>query len=167
MSDLSVALNKNHNRALFSCGKESLDRYIRKQVSQDIKRKLCVCFVLEKSESEIIGYYTLSNNSVSLDIVPDEIRKKMPRSYLNLPTTLLGRLAVDEKFSGKGYGRMLLLDSLKRSYEASMNVLGSMAVIVHPLDSGAEEFYAKYGFIKLPDSGEMFLSIKKISKLFQ
>lgn len=166
MSYLTVPLNKMHNRQSFSCGKESLDRYIRKQVSQDVKRKLCVCFILEGPESEILGFYTLSNNSVPLDIVPDIIKKKMPKSYLNLPTTLLGRLAVNNKFLGKGHGHRLLIDSLKRSYEASKNVLGSMAVIVAPLDADAESFYLKYGFIKLPDSGEMFLSMKKISKLF-
>jgi len=166
MSYLTVPLNKKHNRQSFSCGKESLDRYISKQVSQDVKRKLCVCFVLEDSETEIIGFYTLSNNSVPLDIVPDEIKRKMPKSYLNLPTTLLGRLAVDDKFLGKGHGRSLLLDSLKRSYEASKSVLGSIAVVVDPLDADAESFYSKYGFIKLPDSGEMFLSMNKISKLF-
>ena len=166
MNYLTVPLNKEHNRESFSCGKESLDRYIRKQVSQDVKRKLCVCFVLEKSKKEIIGFYTLSNSSVPLEIVPDDIKKRMPRSYSNLPTTLLGRLAVDDKFGGKGYGRTLLLDSLKRSYETSKNILGSMAVIVHPLDLEAESFYSKYGFIKLPDSGEMFLSMKKVAKLF-
>jgi len=62
---------------------------------------------------------------------------------------------------------MLLLDSLKRSYDASKNVLGSMAVIVDPIDENAEKFYLKYGFIKLADNGKMFLSMNTVSKLFE
>jgi len=167
MNYLTVPLDKLHLRKSFSCGNEILDRYIQKQVSQDIKRKLCICFILEGSKKETMGYYTLSNNSVPLNIVPEEVRKKMPKSYLNLPTTLLGRLAVDLKYAGKGYGKMLLLDSLKRSYDASKNVLGSMAVIVDPIDENAEKFYLKYGFIKLADNGKMFLSMNTVSKLFE
>jgi len=55
---------------------------------------------------------------------------------------------------------------LKRSYEISKTI-GSFAVIVDPIDQDAENFYEKYGFIKLPDSGKMFLPMKTISQLFK
>jgi predicted GNAT family N-acyltransferase len=107
----------------------------------------------------------LSNDSIPAKHLPEEIRKKMPGVYTNLPTTLLGRLAVDKGETGKGLGKLLLIDALNRSYAISMQV-GSMAVIVDPLDLEAEAFYTKYGFIKLPDSGRMFLPMKTIAPLF-
>jgi hypothetical protein len=60
----------------------------------------------------------------------------------------------------------LLIDALKRSYEISKTI-GSFAVVVDPIDQDAEDFYVKYGFIKLPDSGKMFLPMKTINQLFE
>ena len=167
MSQISEPLNSIHNKATFSCGKEMLDNYLHKQANQDIKRKLAACFVIKESKSnDIKGYYTLSNSSIPLEFVPEKIQKKLPNSYKAIPTTLLGRLAIDSKFQGEGIGRQLLIDALKRSYELSKTI-GSFAVVVDPLDQEAENFYIKYGFIKLPDSGKMFLPMKTISQLFQ
>jgi GNAT superfamily N-acetyltransferase len=165
MTYLTIPLSSSHRREDFSCGKDPLDNYLHKQVSQDIKRKLAACFVLPGEKNQMKGYYTLSNDSIPAKYIPDEIRKKMPQAYTNLPTTLLGRLAVDKSELGKGVGKLMLIDALNRAYEISAHV-GSMAVIVDPIDSEAEAFYRKYGFIKLPDSGRMFLPMKTIAALF-
>jgi hypothetical protein len=44
--------------------------------------------------------------------------------------------------------------------------IGSYAVVVDPIDREAELFYEKYGFIKLPDSGKMFIAIRTLKELF-
>lgn len=167
MSQISEPLNSVHKKSNFSCGKEMLDSYLHKQANQDIKRKLSVCFVVKEEQTELIkGYYTLSNNSIPLEGIPDDIRKKLPRSYTTIPTTLLGRLAIDNNFKGQGLGKLILIDALKRSFELSITI-GSFAVVVDPIDEDAERFYDKYGFLKLPDSGKMFLPMKTIGQLFQ
>ena len=167
MSQISEALNLAHKKSDFSCGKEMLDNYLHKQANQDIKRKLSACFVIKEEQTELIkGYYTLSNNSIPLEDIPDDIKKKLPRSYITIPTTLLGRLAIDNNFQGQGIGKLILIDALKRSFQLSKTI-GSFAVVVEPIDKDAESFYDKYGFIKLPDSGKMFLPMKTIGQLFQ
>lgn len=167
MSQISEPLNSTHKKSDFSCGKEMLDTYIQKQANQDVKRKLSACFVINETETNLIkGYYTLSNNSVASEFIPEQIRIKLPRSYETIPTTLLGRLAIDDRFQGQGIGKLILIDALKRSYEISKTI-GSFAVVVDPIDQEAENFYNKYGFIKLPDSGKMFLPMKTISQLFE
>lgn len=159
-------LDKKHNRDDFDCGKDLLNNYLKNQAGQDIKRKLSACFVLAESTSgKIQGYYTLSNNSIPLSSFPEHLQKKLPRSYISIPTTLLGRLAIDTKYQGKGIGKILLIDALKRSYEISQEI-GSFAVVVDPIDEEAEKFYEKYDFIKLPDSGKMFISMKTLTQLF-
>lgn len=158
-------LDKKHNRIDFDCGKELLNNYLKTQAGQDIKRKLSACFVLPGNQKEIQGYYTLSNNSIPLSSFPEDIRKKLPKSYNSIPTTLLGRLAIDKKYQGKGIGKILLVDALKRSYEISQEI-GSFAVVVDPIDEEAQNFYKKYDFIKLPDSGKMFIAIKTLQELF-
>lgn len=159
-------LDKKHNREAFDCGKELLTHYLKTQAGQDIKRKLSACFVLSENETNAIqGYYTLSNNSIPLSSFPEPIQKKLPQSYTSVPTTLLGRLAIDKNHQGKGIGKILLIDALKRSYEISQE-MGSFAVVVDPIDKGAEAFYRKYDFIKLPDSGKMFIAMKTLQELF-
>lgn len=167
MSYLTVPLNLKHERNKFSSGKDLLDNYFRKQAKQDVKRKLSACFVLNDSKTNrIAGYYTLSGNSISNDLVPDSFRKKLPKSYLSLPTILIGRLAIDKNFQGQGLGKLLLFDALKRCYDASY-LIGTYSVVVDPLDNESEKFYRKYGFIKLPGSGKMFLPMKTVKELFE
>ncbi len=166
MNQLSESLNSGHKKTDFCCGKVMLDTYLHKQASQDVRRKLSACFVLlDKGKKDIMGYYTLANSSIPLDLIPQELQKQLPKSYTSIPTTLLGRLAVDQKFQGNGTGKLLLIDALKRSFILSKSI-GSFAVVVDPLDKEAEKFYAKYGFMILPDSGKMFLPMKTISCLF-
>ncbi|UJH67384.1 GNAT family N-acetyltransferase [Allomuricauda sp. SCSIO 65647] len=165
MSFQTETLDSSHVKNEFSCGKEMLDNYIQKQASQDVKRKLSACFVFVEEDKVVQGYFTLSNNGIPLEQVPESFKKKLPKSYTSIPTTLLGRLAVDTKFKGKGLGKLLLIEALKRSCLISKKI-GSFAVIVDPIDKDAENFYTKYGFIKLPDSGKMFLPMKTIQQLF-
>lgn len=166
MTFLTKQLNSLHNRKNFSCGIKMLDNYIYFQVNQDVKRKLSVCFVLENEEdSSLKGYYTLSNTGINLDLFPEKILKKMPKSYEKLPAILLGRLAVDKNHQGIGIGELLLLDALNRSFQLSLKI-GSFCVVVDPINEITENFYNKYGFIKLNDSGKMFLPMKQIKPLF-
>ncbi len=166
MNYLTVPFSKKYKREEFSCNKISLDAYIKTQVSQDIKKRLAACFVLLANDQEtIIGYYTLSNASIPLSDVPEKLRKKYPKSYKYIPTTLLGRLAIDSAFKGEGLGAKILIDALKRSLRVSESELGSVAVITDPLDAQAESYYSHFGFIKIPDSGKMFLDMNTIKQL--
>jgi predicted GNAT family N-acyltransferase len=165
MSYLTKLLSAEHIKEHFDCGQPLLSQYLHKQAKQDIKRQLAACFVLLNDRNEVKGYYTLSNAGIERDLLPEAISKKLPPSYQSLPVTLLGRLARDLNYPGQRLGELLLMDALKRSYEASLSI-GSMAVAVDPIDETARNFYLKYGFIDLPDSGKMFLSMKTIASLF-
>ncbi|MBL7768594.1 MAG: GNAT family N-acetyltransferase [Flavipsychrobacter sp.] len=164
MSLLTVLLSGSHKKESFSCGNILLDAYLHKQAKQDVKRKLAACFVLAE-KTEIKGYYTLSGLSIDQNLLPAEMQKKLPPSYLKLPATLLGRLAVDSKHQGQGIGELLLIDALKRSYLASSEV-ASMAAVVDPIDADAFKFYQKYGFLELPESDKLFLPMGTIAQLF-
>jgi predicted GNAT family N-acyltransferase len=166
MSYATTLLATSHDKAQFTCGKVMLDNYIRKQAKQDMKGKVAACFVLTDDHKEIKGYYTLSNGSIPRSQIPEDFIKNLPK-YKDLPVTLPGRLAVNNKFQGQKLGSLLLLDALKRSLDTALNSIASMAVIVDPIDEQAIDFYTKYGFIMLPDSKRMFLPMGTIEKLFK
>lgn len=157
-------LDKEHNRTNFECEVEALSNYIRKQVSQDVKKRLAICFVATDTDKNVIGYYTLTSESLGREQIPEKYLKKVPRNY-NAPVILLGRLARDIKEKGTGSGEHLLLDALIRSFTISEESIGAMAVVVDPINKFAVEFYKKYGFEQLPDSEKMFLSMNTIRQL--
>ena len=166
MSYLAILLNSSHRKNDFDCGKEMLNSYLQRQANQDMQRHLSVCFVIVDKNDLVRGYYTLSNASIERDLIPDDLKIKLPKSYSNLPVTLLGRLARDIKEEGTRLGETLLLDALKRCFDASATI-GSLAVVVDPIDEESKNFYLKYGFILLPDSRKMFLPMKTIGYLFE
>jgi ribosomal protein S18 acetylase RimI-like enzyme len=166
MNRLTELLSSKHKKENFSCVHDSLTNYLIHQAGQDMKRNLSVCFVLPDEDNKVVGYFTLSNDNIPAALLPDTVKKKLPKSYVNLPATLLGRLAVDKRYTRMGKGEELLLEALRFSYEKSIESIGSMAVVVDPIDQVAVSFYSKYGFVYLPGSGKMFLTMKSIRDLF-
>ncbi|MGA2413696.1 MAG: GNAT family N-acetyltransferase [Candidatus Sulfotelmatobacter sp.] len=157
----------DHDRAAFSCGNASLDRYIREQASQDVKRGLASVFVITAKDDpkQILAYYTLSSRELRLDQLPEEIAKKAGK-YGHVGVTLLGRMAVAEKYKGTGLGVLTLMNALHKSLLAATDV-ASLAVFVEAVDSDAANFYRKYGFIELPeDKLKLLLPMKTIAKSF-
>ncbi len=131
-----------------------MDRYLRDQAGQDQKRGVAVVYVLTWENSpQVIGYYTLSALSLAIGDWPEAVRKKLPR-YPHVPTTLMGRLAVDSSVRGKGrrVGEHLLIDALATALEASRRV-ASYAVVVDVLEVEPDPlgFYLRYGFQPLPE----------------
>lgn len=159
-------LGKHHNRAAFDCGVEALNRYIREQAGQDTKKKIAATFVLVGDvPTAIAGYYTLSSTSVNVGELPEATAKKLPR-YPLLPATLIGRLAVDRHYQGKGCGELLLVDALKRSL-ISTKQIGSVAVVVDAKDDAAKAFYTHFQFIPLVNySYRLFLPMAVVEGLF-
>lgn len=157
-------LQKSHNRKRFTCEEESLTDYLRSQVSQDIRKSLTACFVVVDESQDVIGYYTLSSESLGQNMVPEKYRNRIPGNY-HAPVILLGRLARDIRTKGTGLGEYLLVDALLRSYTLSKESIGAMAVVTDPINQNAVEFYRRYGFTRLPDSEKMFLPMKTIEKL--
>ncbi|MEG3834052.1 MULTISPECIES: GNAT family N-acetyltransferase [unclassified Microcoleus] len=159
--------SSRHHRELFCCGQDSLDNYIRKQASQDLKKKVAIVFVLvESPNTDVIAYYTLSAYTIELADLNESFAKKLPR-YPLLPATLLGRLAVDRTYQGQHLGELILIDALRKALLATAQV-ASLAVIAEALDEPAANFYQKYGFQKFKQNPmKLYLPMKSVEELCQ
>lgn len=136
-----------HDRSRFVSGSNALDRYLREQASQDMRRRIATCFVALSTESaEVVGFYTLAATSVPLDALAPEVSRKLPR-YPVVPAALLGRLAIAQNQQGRGLGAALLADALLRAARAE---LAAFALIVDAKDEAAQRFYEHFGFALLP-----------------
>ncbi|MBI2761724.1 MAG: GNAT family N-acetyltransferase [Chloroflexi bacterium] len=152
-----------HNRAAFACGVEALDRYLHRQAGQDMRRRVAAAFVLAgTADHSVAGYYTLSATSVVAASLPIEVTKRLPR-YPLLPAVLLGRLAVDSRYRGRGFGELLLGDALQRCLDSTQ--VAAMAVIVDAKDAAARTFYERYGFQRLADNEfRLFIQMSTIAQ---
>jgi ribosomal protein S18 acetylase RimI-like enzyme len=141
-------LGKQHDRAGFSCGHGELDDWFRRRASQDERRNIARVFVAVDDALGIVGFYSLSSFTLSLENLPDEIARKLPH-YNAIPAALIGRLARDEKARGLGIGELLLADALRRIIGAS-KALAVFAIVVDAKDERAAKFYEAYGFQAFP-----------------
>ena len=144
--------SKRHDRDAFTCGEPSLDRYLKTQVSQETKRGFSACFVAATPEGRIAGYYTLSAYAVLVNDLPDSTRRKLP-TYPTVPTYLLGKLAIDVDFQGRGLGGALLADALTRVCQAE---IPAFALVVDALNDTAASFYTHHGFAPFASASNRF-----------
>lgn len=157
-------LRAQHDRTAFICGKESLDQYFQRQVTQDARRHVATPFVMVMPDGGIGGFYTLSSTALRLGDLPEDVVRRLPR-YPVVPATLIGRLAIDRRYHGQGWGSFLFLDAL---YRCSHTDVASFAVIVDALDDEARAFYMHHSFLPLPDSPyRLFRRMTDIEALFR
>jgi GNAT superfamily N-acetyltransferase len=136
-------LDTSHDRKAFDCGVPALDRYLREQVTQDIRRRIANAFVALDQSGAIAGFYTIAATGLPMTDLPPEEARRLPR-YPLLPAVLLGRLAVARSVAGQGLGGALVVDALSRALRAEPAVF---AMVVEAKDEAAAAFYRHLGFM--------------------
>lgn len=157
-------LGEEHERSLFCCGEEALDRYFQTQVTQDIRRRVANCFVAVEAVTKLVAaFYTISAASIPLvDLPPDET-KRLPR-YPTVPAVRIGRLAVDQRFQGRGLGATLLADAAARTLKADA---AAFTLLVDAKNDEAVGFYQRFGFRVLASRPRtLFLPVVTAQKVF-
>lgn len=154
-------LAERHARAGFESGVEPLDRYLRAQASQDMRRRIASCLVLVDDGPVPLGYYTIASTSLVLADLPETLAKRLPR-YPLVPATLLGRLAVDRRHRGRGLGQQMLLDAFARALRSE---IATWAIVVDAKDEQAAGFYRAHDFLPLTDR-RLFIPMAEVARLF-
>ena len=147
-----------HDVSRFDCGKAPLTDWLRTHAAKSeglSARSYVVC-----AGQFVAGYYSIATGSVAHSATSAKLRQNMPDP---IPVIVLARLAVDKEYQGRGIGSGLLKDALARILEAS-RIVGTRAVIVHPIDEEAENFYRQYGFKPLPgEIRTLFLPVQTVA----
>lgn len=149
-------LAPEHLRDDFDCGEPALDRYLREQATQDIRRRVGATFVATTDGRKIIAYYTFAASSVLLSDLPPDVSKRLPR-YPLVPCALIGRLAVDLRAQGGGIGGALLIDAAVRADRADPAI---HSLLVDAKNDAASRFYQRFGFRAFKDlPSRLFLPV--------
>lgn len=155
-----VPLTPIHDLSRFDCGRLELDEWLRKSALDSEGRTARTYVVCEGNT--VVAYYCISTGSVERGAMPSKVKRTrgMPNQ---VPVAIIGRLARDRDFAGKGLGKDLLRDALIRILAASQ-IVGLRAVLVHALDDDAARFWKDQEFIECPvGSGTFYLPIETIA----
>lgn len=138
----------------FSCGNADLDDFFLNDSLKYNKELLgkTYCFVSKNDNNEIVAMFTLSNDSVRVDIIPNSrgkrVNKQIPfeKRMRRYPGVLIGRLGVNLKYRHLGIGSQIL-DFIKSWFVDEQNKTGCRFLVV---DAYNEEpllnFYSHNGF---------------------
>jgi GNAT superfamily N-acetyltransferase len=138
-------LASRHVLDAFECGVASLDDWLKRRARRNEAEGASRTFVACVGAS-VIGYYSLAAGSVLHEIATGKVRCNMPDPA---PVILLGRLAVDRRWQGKGIAADMLADAVLRTLGAAETV-GLRAMLVHAISEKAKRFYEKHGFRASP-----------------
>jgi GNAT superfamily N-acetyltransferase len=146
-SSAPTLLTEVHDLSAFSSGEPELDDWLKRRALRNQFSGASRTYVVPL-EKQVIAYYALASGSVMAQEAPGRIRRNMPDP---IPVIVLGRLAIDEAWQGKGLGKALLRDAILRTLQAS-EVIGIRAILVHALHEQAAAFYQHAGFLPSPIS---------------
>lgn len=153
-------LTAAHDLSAFSCGKPLLDRWLKTRALSNQERGFTAILVVHESY-RVIGYYGLAPTAVVPSTLPRSIRTGQPPDPV--PCLLLGQLATDQDWVGRGIGTGLLKHALQRCVTAAA-LIGGRALIVNAVDMGAADFWQRRGFIPSKDDPMvLFRSIRDIA----
>jgi GNAT superfamily N-acetyltransferase len=134
-------LTSAHQLEDFDSGIEQLDTWLKRRAlgneAEGASRTYVVCV-----GEVVVGYYCLANGAVANNLAPGKVKRNMPDP---IPVMVIGRLAVDRHWQGRGIGKGLLRDAILRTLKAS-EIAGIRAILVHAISEEAKQFYEQYRF---------------------
>jgi predicted N-acetyltransferase YhbS len=154
----SEPLEDTHDLTSFHSGVEALDRWLNQRARKNQKTGASRTFVVCE-QRRVVAYYSLASSAVSVGAAAGRFRRNMPDP---IPVVVLGRLAVDRAWQGKGLGRALVRDAGQRVLQAA-DAIGIRGMIVHALTEEARAFYERVGFDPSPlDPMTLMVTVKDL-----
>lgn len=153
-------LAASHSCDAFDCGKEPLNRFLKRFALTSQKSGSAQTYVVCRGGGPVIGYYSLCVGAVAHAEAPERVGKGLAKHPI--PVMLLARLAVDISEQGRRLGKALLKDALLRTTQAA-EIAGIRALLVHAKDDQARAWYMASDFEPSPtDADHLFLLVKDL-----
>jgi GNAT superfamily N-acetyltransferase len=138
-------LGVDHDVSAFSSGSLVLDDWLKRRALANQGSGALRTYVVSRDRL-VIGYYSLAAGAVATHEATGRARRNMPNP---IPVMILARLAVDREAQGRGLGRALLGDAIRRTLQAAA-IAGIRAILVHAISAEAKAFYERAGFQPSP-----------------
>ncbi len=160
-----VLLTEAHDVSTFDSGEAVLDDWLRERALHNMQIAASRTYVVCPAASQrVVGFFALTMGQILARETLGSMRRNMPGQ---IPAVVLGRLAIDRAWQGRGLGRAILTEVVRRSLRASAEVSARL-VVVHAISPSAEAFYLHHGFARLPvATPTLALDLLKLQRLAQ
>lgn len=138
-------LSPDHRIDAFDSGVAALDAWLKQRARSNEVAGASRTFVICEDD-RVVGYYSLAAASIMHSQATSKAKRNMPDP---VPGVLIGRLALDKAWQGRGHGISLLQDAVLRIVGAAETV-GVRVILVHAKSEGAKLFYEQFGFRASP-----------------
>jgi GNAT superfamily N-acetyltransferase len=138
-------LSAEHDVSAFACGHPGLDDWLKRRALANQKAGASRTYVAS-GDHRVVAYYALASGALACTAATGKLRRNMPDP---IPMAILGRLAIDSAFQGKGFGRALFRDAALRVLSAA-ETIGIRGLIVHAISDEAAAFYRALGLDASP-----------------
>lgn len=156
-------LTAAHILSEFSCGKPTLDHWLKARALSNQEKGSTAVLVVHDA-GRVVGYYGLAPTAVIPNALPRAIRTGQPPDPV--PCLLLGQLATDLAWAGRGIGTGLVTHALERCVAAAA-LIGGRALVVNAIDSEAADFWRRRGLVgSMDDPLMLFRPIAAIAASF-
>jgi len=156
------SLDAHHRLEEFDCGKPALTDWLSRHARQAQGSASARTFVICDGD-RVAGYFSLTVGQIDTLEAPERIHRGM--GQYPMPLVILARLAVDLDYQGQGIGFSMLQDAIRRTI-AVADQAGIHALLVHPIDAGAEAFYRHFGFESTPAHERQLILLLKDARHF-
>jgi GNAT superfamily N-acetyltransferase len=151
------SLGPLHRLEGFDCGNHALNDWLVRHARQAQGSGSAKTFVVT-ADDQVVAYFSLTVGQIDMLEAPQRIAKGM--GQYPLPVVILARLAVSRHHQGHGIGFGLLQDAIRRTLLIAEQA-GIRAMLTHPVDEKAANFYARFGFIQSPLREQQLLLLLK------
>ena len=137
-------LTANHDVGKFNSGQPELDFWLRQHALSASGRDYSRTFIWHSGDGRVVAFFTLSGYMIDRDQLPEGKRKGEQRE---IPSILLGKLALDRSLQNHHLGEELIADAVIEAERAS-NHVAARYLIVDAIDQTLVGFYEKFGFTR-------------------
>jgi len=156
-------LAPDHDLRAFESGVAALDAWLKTRARANEASGGSRTFVMCE-DRRVVGYYSLAAASILHSVATGKVKRNMPEP---VPAVLIGRLALDRAWQGRGHGVSLLQDAVLRVVGAAETV-GVRAILVHAISGDAKTFYERFGFrASSVDPMTLMMTVDEVVRLLE
>jgi GNAT superfamily N-acetyltransferase len=154
-------LSPGHEIDAFDSGVGALDAWLKTRARANDAAGASRTFVMCENR-RVVGYYSVAAASILHSQATGKVRRNMPEP---VPAVLIGRLALDKAWQGRGHGTGLLQDAVLRIAGAAETV-GVRAILVHAMSENARASYERFGFRASPvEPMTLMMTVEEVARL--
>jgi GNAT superfamily N-acetyltransferase len=153
---------RRHDREQFDSGEPVLDEWLRRYAGQNRRRDTAATWVIADANNVVVAYASIAMTGIDRSAAPETLAKGSPDP---VPALLLGRLAVDRRYSRLGIGTTLVAHVLATAVDLNEKA-ACRAVVVTALTDKARTWWERLGFHPFdpnePDQLDLYLLTAEI-----